>query len=313
MHELVKGLDNAKHILIIAHVHPDADSLGSALAMYTHVLRMHKKVSIYCKTEKINPALSFLPFFNNVRSHMPRDYDLALSFDCGTYSRLGVEVCAPLVNIDHHISNESYGNINIIETSAISTTQVLYNFFKNNNIKINAKMATCLYAGLVDDSENFSTAKTDEKIFLMAADLIKCGADNILCVEKLFKERSLASLRMKAKMLSSAKLFLDAKVVTILVENSFFEQTGAKEVDCEEALSESLELVNVEVAFMLRYTKDGLVKGSLRSKGKLNMNEIASLFGGGGHAHSSGFVVQADSLQSMQKKILSEIKVQFST
>lgn len=308
MHELVKALDSAKHILIIAHVNPDADSMGSALAMYTHVLRLHKKVSLYCKTENINPALSFLPFFDKVRSNIPNDYDLALSFDCGSKQRLGVEVNSALVNIDHHISNENYGDINIIDASAISTTQVLYNFFVSNEIKLNAKMATCLYAGLVDDSENFTTAKTDEKTFLMAADLIKSGADNALCTQKLFKERSLASIRMKAKMLSNAQLSLDARVVSTLVESSFFEETGAYEVDCEEALNESLELCSVDVAFMLRYTKEGRVKCSLRSNKGLNMNEIASEFGGGGHVHSAGFVVDASSLTEIKEKIINSLR-----
>ncbi len=311
MHELVKALDDAKHILIIAHVNPDADSMGSAIAMYTHILRLHKKVTLYCKTEKINPALSFLPFFDKVKSNLPKDYDLAFSFDCGAIKRLGVEVTAPLVNVDHHISNENYGAINILDTSAISTTQVLYDFFKSNDISINAKMATSLYAGLADDSQNFTTDKTSERTFLMAADLIKCGADNALCTKMLFKQRSLASIRMKAKMLSSAQLHCSGKVISTLVERSFFEETGAYEVDCEEALHESLELVNIEVALMLRFTKDGRIKGSLRSSGILNMNELAAHLGGGGHFHSAGFVIDGDSLEELEEKIITILKGKF--
>lgn len=311
MHELVKALDDAQHILIVAHINPDADSMGSAIAMYTHVLRLHKKVTLYCKTESINPTLSFLPFFDKVKSNLPKDYDLALSFDCGAFKRLGVEVSAPLVNVDHHISNENYGSINILDTSAISTTQVLYDFFKSNDISINAKMATALYAGLADDSQNFTTDKTNERTFLMAADLIKCGADNALCTKMLFKQRSLASIRMKAMMLSSAQLHCSGKAISTLVERSFFEETGAYEVDCEEALHESLELVNIEVAFMLRFTKDGRIKGSLRSSGKLNMNELASEFGGGGHFHSAGFVIDGTSLRALEEKIITILKGKF--
>lgn len=311
MHELVKALDDAKHILIIAHINPDADSMGSAIAMYTHVLRLHKKVTLYCKTESINPALSFLPFFDKVKSNLPKDYDLALSFDCGAIKRLGVEVTSALVNVDHHISNENYGAINILDTSAISTTQVLYDFFKSNDISINTKMATSLYAGLADDSQNFTTDKTSERTFLMAADLIKCGADNALCTKMLFKQRSLASIRMKAKMLSSAQLHCSAKVISTLVERSFFEETGAYEVDCEEALHESLEVVNIEVAFMLRFTKDGRIKGSLRSSGNLDMNELASNFGGGGHFHSAGFVIEGTSLIKLEEKIITILKGKF--
>jgi len=308
MHELVQALDDAKHILIIAHVNPDADSMGSALAMYAHVLRLHKKVTLYCKTEKMNPALQFLPFFQKVKSTLPKSYDLAMSFDCGAIQRLGIEISTSLVNVDHHVSNENYGSINLIDTSAISTSQVLYDFFKDNDIKINAKMATCLFAGLVDDSQNFTTSKTDARAFLMAADLIQSGADNALCIEELFKNRSLASIRMKAKMLSAARLHHSGKLVSTLVERSFFEETGAYEVDCEEALHESLELISVEVAFMLRYTKDGRIKGSLRSKSGIDMNEIASLFDGGGHIHSAGFVCEGSSLEAIENRIINVIK-----
>ncbi|MFC2074384.1 bifunctional oligoribonuclease/PAP phosphatase NrnA [Campylobacterota bacterium] len=308
MHELVKALDDAKHVLIIAHVDPDADSMGSALAMYTHVLRLHKKVSLFCKTNNMDPSLKFLPFFEKVRTNIPNDYDLAMSFDCGTYKRLGIDINAPLVNVDHHISNEKYGTVNLIDTTAISTSQVLYDFFKSNEIKLNAKMATALYAGLADDSQNFTTDKTDERTFLMAADLIKSGADNALCTKMLFKERSLASMRMKAKMLSAARLYCSGRVVSTLVERSFFEETGAYEVDCEEALHETLELANVEVALMLRHTKDGRIKGSLRSSKGMNMNDIASSFGGGGHLHSSGFVTDGSSLIELEIKIINLIK-----
>jgi phosphoesterase RecJ-like protein len=308
LHKLVEALNDAKHILIIAHVDPDADSMGSALAMYTHVLRLHKKVTLFCKTKNIDPSLKFLPFFEKVRNTTPNDYDLAMSFDCGTYKRLGVDVNGSLVNVDHHISNENYGTINLIDTTAISTSQVLYDFFKNNDIELNAKMATALYAGLADDSQNFTTDKTDHRTFLMAADLLKSGADNALCTKMLFKERSLASIRMKSKMLSSAQLYCSGRVVSTLVERSFFEETGAYEVDCEEALHETLELVNIEVAIMLRYTKDGRIKGSLRSSKGMDMNVLASAFGGGGHLHSAGFVTDGSSLVELETKIVNIIK-----
>ncbi len=308
MHELVKALDDAKHILIIAHVDPDADSMGSALAMYTHVLRLHKKVTLFCKTKKIDPSLSFLPFFEKVRNTVPNVFDLAMSFDCGTYKRLGIDVKVPLVNVDHHVSNEQYGSINIIDTTAISTSQVLYDFFKSNGIKLNAKMATALYAGLADDSQNFTTDKTDERTFLMAADLLKSGANNALCTKMLFKQRSLASVRMKAMMLAAAELHCSGSVVSTLVERNFFEETGAYEVDCEEALHESLELANVQVALMLRHTKDGRIKGSLRSSQGMDMNAIASVFGGGGHIHSAGFVTDGQSLKEVESKIIHMIK-----
>jgi len=192
---LFQAIEKAEHIVLIAHVNPDADSLGSASAMYTHLLRLEKKVTLFCVTQRIDPRLAFLPWFDRMRHQLPAKADLAISFDCGAYKRLGVELTCPLINIDHHRSNECYGDINIIDTTAISTTQVLFDAFKAGDIKINPKMATALYAGLLDDSHGFLAAKTDERSFQMAAELTQAKAEIGRCADELFQRHSLAALR----------------------------------------------------------------------------------------------------------------------
>jgi phosphoesterase RecJ-like protein len=308
---LFQAIDRAEHIVLIAHINPDADSLGSASAMYTHLLRLEKKVTLFCVTERIDPRLAFLPWFDKMRHHLPSKAELAISFDCGAYKRLGVEVACPLINVDHHSSNELYGDINIIDTTAISTTQVLFDAFKAAEVKINPKMATALYAGLLDDSHSFLAAKTDARSFRMAAELVFAKADTAKCADALFHRHSLAALRLKGMMFKEMQLLLSARVVVHLVTAEMMAMSGAREVDCEAALEESMGLPHAEIALMLRENRDGTIKGSLRSSGEIDVERIAKSFGGGGHRHAAGFDVEKRSLQEFYDEVISIIKEEF--
>jgi phosphoesterase RecJ-like protein len=288
MHSVLETITSASHVVVIAHVNPDADSMGAASAMYSQLLRWQKKATLFCATERIDPRLAFLPWFDKMRHQFPASADLAICFDCGTYARLGVDVPCPLINFDHHASNEAYGDKNLIDVTAISTTQVLYDFFTAAGIRPNAKMATALYAGLLDDSHAFLSAKTDERTFATAQELVRLGAQIRTCATELFERHTLAALRIKGLMLKELQLRCDGKVAVLLVSRGMMEATGARAVDCEAALEESAGLPTVEAALMLRENRDGSIKGSLRSV-RHDVAGIAKTLGGGGHPHASGF------------------------
>ena len=308
---MFQAIDKAEHIVLIAHINPDADSLGAASAMYTHLLRLEKKVTLFCATIRINPRLAFLPWFDRMRHQFPAKADLAISFDCGSQKRLGVETGCPLINVDHHQSNERYGAINVIDSSAISTTQVLFDAFNAEKITINPKMATALYAGLLDDSHAFLAPKTDARSFMMAEALARAKADTAGCADALFHRHSLAALRLKGMMLERMQLLFDARVVVHLVTAQMMAQSGALQVDCEAALEESMGLPHAELALMLRENRDGTVKGSLRSIGDIDVERIARELGGGGHSHAAGFDVKEKALDALYDEVLSIIKEEF--
>ncbi len=308
---MFEAIQNAQHIVLIAHINPDADSFGAASALYTHLMRLEKKVTLFCVTERINPRLAFLPWFDKMRHQFPQGADLAISFDCGAYKRLGVEVTCDLINIDHHKSNEGYGTINVVDTAAISTTQVLFDLFREHGIKINPKMATALYAGLLDDSHGFLAPKTDAGSFKMAAVLTEAKADISACAQALFHQNSLAALRLKGMMFEKMYLLFDARVVIHLVTREMMAASGGREVDCEAALEESMGLPHVELALLLRENRNGTLKGSLRCVGELDVEAIAKIFGGGGHRHAAGFDVEDSSLDALYEKLLTVIKEEF--
>lgn len=306
--EIIEAIEKARHVVVIAHTNPDADSLGSASAVYTSMLRLHKRVSFFCATKQIDEKLKFLPWVEKIRDVFPTDADLAISLDCGTYARMGTQLAIDLINFDHHQSNDAYARYNVVDASAISTTQVLFDFFKANEFTINAKMATALYAGLLDDSSNFLSLKTDSNVFAMAQELCLLGADVKACSRYVSQYISLAAYRLKGAMLLGMNLHEDGEIALLHVSQSMMQKYAAKPSDCEAALEEALHLPTVKVALLLRENKNKTLKGSLRSDGSVNVNNVAKLFGGGGHPHSSGFTLQIDDIQEALKRLLQLIK-----
>jgi len=302
-------INSAKHIVLIAHEHPDADSLGSACAFYSYLLRSHTKVTLFCATLSIDQNLSFLPWFDKISHKFPESADLAISFDCGSYERLGIEYRGELINFDHHISNERYGTYNCINPDAISTTQVLYEWFVTNDIKINGKMANALYAGLIDDTSCFSDPQCSPSIFMMAHSLVQLGADHAQCVNALFNSHSLASLRLKSKMLGEMKILHNGRVAVLEVDQALLESTGAVLRDCKAAVDKALSLKTVEAALLVAQLKHGGVKVSLRSNGRMNAAEILQKFGGGGHRTRAGARIKEGTCESVSRDVMDSIKI----
>ena len=185
----------------------------------------------------------------------------------------------------------------------------MYDFFKSNNVKINKKIATALYTGLLDDSNGFMDDNVTRETFSMAQDLIKCGADYKVCNHKIMKSVSLAGLRLKAIMLNNMTLECEARVAIFCVSQDDMKATGAEGSDCELALEESLYLPHVEVSVLIKENSNFSIKGSIRSKGKIDASKIALNFGGGGHFIRSGFEIRDNmTLQEAKEEILNLIK-----
>ncbi len=307
---ITQAIQNSSHIVLIAHEHPDADSLGSACAFYSHLLRLTKKVTLFCSTDIGDKNLLFLPWSDKICHVFPPDADLAISFDCGSFKRLGITYTGALINFDHHISNEYYGVHNCIDTHALSTTQVLYEWFVANDIKINGKMAQSLYAGLLDDTCCFRDITP--AVLQMGGALIALGAQHNICVNALFKSHSLASLRLKAMMLDEMILVCNGCVAVFKVTQKMLGASGAVLRDCKHPLEVALNLKVVTVALLVVELKSGGVKISLRCEGGLNASEILSHYGGGGHTSRAGARIADVTIDEAVEKIMIDITREYN-
>jgi len=304
LQSIVDKIDNASKIVLLTHLNPDADTLGSASAIYDMLWRKQKKVVLFNASKEISHNLTAIDYVDKLQKNFPVKCDLAISFDCGSLERLGVkELDFDLINLDHHVSNESYGTVNYVDVDCVSTTQVVYNLFKAASWKISDKAAQSLFTGLSSDSLSFGTDRVTQEVFLMAADLVKHGASPEKTRDMLGAQSSLAKIRLTGLMIETLTLSHNAKVGSIFATRDMFKQTGAKASDTEEALRLVMSMGIVDSAVMLREEEDGFIKASLRSKGLLDMNVIASHFDGGGHIRASGFNVK-NSLEATHKKLL---------
>lgn len=300
-------IDSSQHIVLVTHKNPDADSLGAACAFYSYLLRSQKKITLFCVSTEINQNLAFLPWFDKVTDRFPEDADCMISFDCGSYGRLGIEKKLPLINIDHHASNDFYGTHNLLDTSAISTTEVVYDYFVANDIKINGKMALSLYAGLIDDSKCFSTPECNAKTFRMAHSLIELGARHTECVEWLYRRRSLASLRIRGILLKQMKLLSDGRLALFEVPLPLLEETGATVTECKNVLDEALGMRSVQASVMMLEHPHGGAKLSLRTDGTVDAAKIMAAFGGGGHVRRAGTRLKQENYNELVKDMMSMI------
>lgn len=305
MNEILKRIESAKHIVIISHVNPDADSLSSASTVYTHLLRLHKKVSWFCATKNINQKFLFLPWSQNIRDTFASSADLAISLGCESLDAMGVAIECDVINIDHRESNAEYAKYNLVDLKCISTTEILYKLFKENSISLNPKMATAIYAGLLSNSKGFLDERCDGTIFALVKELIGFGADCKLCNKFIMKYQTLGAFRLKAIMHKNMQLFNDARVAVFCVSYEDMVASGAVESDCENTLEEALWLPSVEVSLLLKQNSDLSIKCFLRSSSKVDVGAIALTFFGAGHITKADFsIVDNMTLENAKEKIL---------
>jgi len=309
--EVWDKIKSAENIMLIAHVNPDGDALGSSLSLYPILKKMGKKVTVFNVTKPLPEYLDFLPNFEKVTNKLPNKIDLTISFDCGSFDRLGLEEKPSfLINIDHHISNTNYGDINVIEPHHASTSQVVYDILKYNNVEIDKESALCIYTALVTDTGSFQYESVNDKVFECAADLVRYGVKPDYVSKMLFQRDRLSRLRLLAKAYDTIEMCCDGKVAFVEVTKEMLEITGAIKDDTDTIVNSVRAIAPVEVACMLREDDEG-IKISLRSKNYADVSKVAVKYGGGGHIRAAGATIKDEfdfeKVKNLLKNDLKEI------
>lgn len=306
--EAFKLIQKSNNIVLLSHINPDADALGSSLGLYSALKSIGKNVSIANYTKELALNLDFLPNFKKIKHEIPNKIDLIISCDSGSVDRLGFDVGeVDILNIDHHKSNTNFGIINLVEPTFPSTTSVIYKLLIDNEIKINEECATCLYTGLADDTGFFKYESTTANTFEMARELVKFGA-NPHYIAKMMTERvSLAQLRLTSLILNTLDLALDGKVAKVIMTQNMLKESGAKISDTENIVTMVRALASVEVSIFLREDIEG-IKVSLRSKNYVDVSKIAVALGGGGHKRAAGINYKHSDFEIVYKEILENLK-----
>lgn len=301
---------DAKSIVIVSHIHPDGDTLGSSLGLYSVLKELGKRVSLYNATKDELPReFDFLEGYSKIQDKLPKFFDLIISCDSASSDRIRIQKDGNfLINIDHHKSNTNFGDIDVVLPEASSAGMVVYKLLKANNIKISKKSATALYTSIAEDTDFFRYGGIDATTFDAAADLVRCGADPEYISGKVKSRKSLAKTRLIAYMLSNFSLHVDGLVASIIFDKKILEKTGAKKSDTKNIVSMLRDIVNVKVSIMI-LEEENSCKISLRSDGDIDVSNISAIYGGGGHKGAAGFSVQSTDLSAIRKEIVDRIQV----
>ena len=312
MSELFNNIGNSSN-LITGHINPDGDALGSALA-FKLILDSKGISSDVCFDIKGNiPSnLNHLPI-NLISNNAMNKYENVYVFDCGNSERLGsLEEIAlksdQVIVIDHHIE-PSFGDIQVIDSTAASTTQVLYREIISADIEIDKNIANCLMTGLITDTGRFQYSNTNYEVFQIASKLMLSGAELTSISDNIYGSIPMNAIKLQSEVLNRIKLFDDEELVVSYVLHEDYKKFNIESSEID-FLIDSIRLVKESnVALLLKEQDDKSFKGSLRSRTKLDVQKIASLFGGGGHKAASGFST-ALSMDEITTKVKNAIRSQ---
>jgi phosphoesterase RecJ-like protein len=311
--EIIAIIHEHERFGVATHIGPEADAIGSQLAV-RHILEaLGKRVWVTLR-DPVPDNLRFLPGTEAIRPphEIPHDaVEVWIVVDCGQLSRVGeglrplIESHPLIVNIDHHRDNPRFGHVNWVQLTS-STTMIIYELARRLDVSITPELATCLYAGIVADTDSFRNANVLPETLRVAAELLEQGAWAREINVSLYERRSIPEVKLLGYALYHAQI--EDEVIWSEIPLELFKQTGGG-LDDTERLAEELRTVEgIRVVVLFKELPTGKIKVSLRAKdSQIDVSRIARVFGGGGHAQAAGCLIPGE-LADVEARVLSEVK-----
>lgn len=296
--EIARALLAARRVLVVSHEHPDGDSLGSSLALALALERLGREVVVGAP-EGVPPLYRFLPTWERVCATPPEGpFDVAVGVECSSLERAGpfamaISSASVIVNIDHHLGNSGYGDLVWVEPEASAVAELFAELVRALGVEFDPAIATCLLTALLTDTGSFRYASVRPESFLLAAELVRCGARPHEIYERVYESRSLPSMRLLGRALLRMDVALDGALVWTVVDEAMVAEAGGTWADTESIVTTLRGIAGVRCAILFR-VEGGRVRVSLRTREGVAAHEIAARFGGGGHAGAAGFVAFED-------------------
>jgi len=302
-----QALREAQQVVLCTHISPDPDGIGSELALAHALHAMGKRARIVnvdgCP--RICRGLVGADGIERWRKEALEQADLVVALDVATKRRLGwpegFGLSAPLLNIDHHRSNELFGQINWVDPAYPATGAMVFDLLFALGVTIDAPMADALYLALMADTNGFR-ARISPSVHRMAASLIEAGAQPARLARTLFGSRRVSSARLLGALLAKMTLRDQGRSAWLIADAALVQQLGADWEDFEGIVEQALAIEGVEVAVLLRPLEDGCYKASLRSWG-IDVGSLAARFGGGGHPQAAGCAIASDAIPALQQAV----------
>ncbi|MDP3142658.1 MAG: bifunctional oligoribonuclease/PAP phosphatase NrnA [Candidatus Omnitrophota bacterium] len=299
--------------LISAHVNLEGDALGSELALARLLKKQGKKVYVV-NQDKAPLLYDFMPDIRTIQNpgSLKLDFDVAMIVYCTDLERIGsvkklIGKGTPVVNIDHHISNNKFGDVKWVNPNASSASEMVYQIYKQGGFKLDREAALLLYTGIMIDTGSFRYSNTNTYTHSVIADLLKYK----LSVEKIHNQvyscLPLKEIKLLTRLLTGFKIDKSKKIVWLTLRCGVINEENMKTDVTEYVFDFLRSIAGIEVAMIFREVDKNKVRVNFRSNGRVNVSRLAGKFGGGGHLCASGCTVIAD-LKTAQRLVLSSVR-----
>lgn len=310
--KIAEHINSGTSYVLVTHVHPDGDAVGSILALQAVLKSMGKKVKSFCE-DGIPSTFQFLEgakdILSDVQDNPVSPSDTVIFLDCGAIDRCGknlLKMLTPsnfIINIDHHIQENPFGNLFWVKTSFSSTCEMIFELLSFMNITITPDVAACLYTGILTDTGSFQFSNTSRKVLEIAATLTSYGADPHYIAEQIFESSPPQKLLLLGKVLETLRYLRDYTIATARLTKKMLQETGAKSQDGEGFVNMLRQVGPVRVSVLFREDDNGIIHVGLRSKGSVDVARFARKFGGGGHVNASACRIEG-TIEAVEDLIL---------
>lgn len=304
-------VNKASTIAICGHIRPDGDCVGSCMALYMYIKKIYTDKKVYVYLEHIPEVFKYISCINEaILDYRDVKPDLFISLDCSDPERLGAaeeyfKKAPHTINIDHHISNLSFGEINHYSTKSSSTCEVVFELMEDKHIDV--EIATALYTGIIHDTGVFRYNNTSRRTMEIGGILIEKGVAHDIIIDESFYEKTYVQNKLLARCVLDSYLELNGDCIVGVVSKAIMDEYGANTEDLDGIVNQLRITKGVRLAVFIHEMSDNEFKVSLRANGKLDVSRIAVSFGGGGHVKAAGCTLYGN-LNSQLKILLERIK-----
>lgn len=301
--------------LVVSHVQPDGDAVSSTLAVGWLLSCLGKKYTML-NEGPIPKRMEYLwhagEIMNMASSEPPRQYSNVICVDCADFQRVGLTHRffaddALILNIDHHPTNNGYGQVNLIKPDAAATAEILFDLLKTFELDWDLDIATAIYTGLLTDTGGFRYTNTSPKVMATVSELLSLGVNGPELAEVLLEEMTLPQVKILNKALNTLQLSPEGDIAWLYVTPEDMIECAAANEDLEGIVNYPRNIRGVEVGILFKVIHEHAVKVSLRSAGKVDVAALAQTFGGGGHIRAAGARIEA-TLEEAMAQVLEEVR-----
>jgi len=314
LEEAVAFIKGYSSFLIVSHVNPDGDAISSSSVIAWIIERFNKQAIIINESE-LPKRLNYLYHYEDILQYsdeLSLNFDAVIAVDCADDQRMGkvtqlFNANTPILNIDHHATNNFFGKVNIVNADAAATVQILFDLMNHAKLQIDVQCGIALYTGLITDTGGFRYSNTSPDVMKMASHLLAIGVPGHQLADTLLEKMTIGKLKLLKLALARITFSEDEKIGWVYIQKNDLIDCGAEPEDMEGIVNYVLNVDGVEVGFLLKETKTGAYKASLRSAGKVDVAQVCQNFGGGGHIRAAGCTL-GDSIEENIEKLVSEIR-----